>query len=333
MRFVLLNDIQRREIVNAVTPSSKDKFSYQNLNLLTAVYDEETNSFLTCTYYLSEFIKRSEIADPYDDKKFVLLTDNNVCTFGVNEYLHGERYRKIISPVPSVVSSEKLLEMIQYYDKKADEKFGLIKSLAAQENKSESEYYHFTEEYLLSNNLFTDNIKGGMGNKEENERLNMLDFIPLDVRQVREIISAVKPERNKFDSYRNLNFLIAVCDKQTGGLLAQVYINSSNNANGAATFIETKYVLLIKNETYLISVNEYLGKWKFRNIESPCPAVVSNQKLTDMLNYYSEFYTKLIVLRKFCEEMLMYNSDEKKHGSSFVEWYLEKNNLFYDKSE
>ena len=41
MKTVLLNDKQRKKIVNLVKPKESDYYSYQNLNLLTAVHDED----------------------------------------------------------------------------------------------------------------------------------------------------------------------------------------------------------------------------------------------------------------------------------------------------
>lgn len=53
MITVLLNDNQRKKIVDLVKPKENDYYSYQNLNLLTAVYDENTKIYLTLAYYLS----------------------------------------------------------------------------------------------------------------------------------------------------------------------------------------------------------------------------------------------------------------------------------------
>ena len=52
MKTVLLNDKQRKKIVNLVRPKKNDYYSYQNLNLLTAVFDEDTKIYLTLAYYL-----------------------------------------------------------------------------------------------------------------------------------------------------------------------------------------------------------------------------------------------------------------------------------------
>lgn len=72
MITVLLNDNQRKKIVDLVKPKENDYYSYQNLNLLTAVYDENTKIYLTLAYYLSSSIRRTD--EHYDDYSYVLLT-------------------------------------------------------------------------------------------------------------------------------------------------------------------------------------------------------------------------------------------------------------------
>lgn len=41
MKVIALNDRQCKKIVKLVKPQRKDLYSYQNLNLLTAVYDDK----------------------------------------------------------------------------------------------------------------------------------------------------------------------------------------------------------------------------------------------------------------------------------------------------
>lgn len=57
MKVIALNDRQRKKIVKLVKPQRKDLYSYQNLNLLTAVYDDKKRIYLTETYYLSTSCK------------------------------------------------------------------------------------------------------------------------------------------------------------------------------------------------------------------------------------------------------------------------------------
>ena len=77
MKTVLLNDKQRKKIVNLVRPKENDYYSYQNLNLLTAVFDEDTKIYLTLAYYLSSSIKRTD--EHYDDYTYV--TDEELFDF------------------------------------------------------------------------------------------------------------------------------------------------------------------------------------------------------------------------------------------------------------
>lgn len=70
MKIVKLTDAQRRKIVRAVKPSLEDIYSYQNLNLVSAVYNEEYGFYLTMTYYLSQTISR---CNDYDEYRFILL--------------------------------------------------------------------------------------------------------------------------------------------------------------------------------------------------------------------------------------------------------------------
>ena len=51
MKTVLLNDKQRKKIVKLVKTKQSDYYSYQNLNILTAVYDEDKKIYLTLAYF------------------------------------------------------------------------------------------------------------------------------------------------------------------------------------------------------------------------------------------------------------------------------------------
>lgn len=70
MKIVKLTDAQRRRIVRAVKPSLEDVYSYQNLNLVSAVYNEKYDFYLTMTYYLSQTISCCNDCDEYG---FILL--------------------------------------------------------------------------------------------------------------------------------------------------------------------------------------------------------------------------------------------------------------------
>lgn len=46
MKLIQLNNKQRNAIINMIKPSADDYYSYQNLNLLSAVYDEKSTFIL-----------------------------------------------------------------------------------------------------------------------------------------------------------------------------------------------------------------------------------------------------------------------------------------------
>lgn len=121
MKIVLLNDKQRRAVVNMVKPSEKDYFSYQNLHLLTAVYDEEKKAYLTITRYMSSAIMRLD--SHYDEYSFALLT--GMGCFSVSGIKASGKYSGIFSPLPVIISNQKILEMIEYYDSSFSERRAL----------------------------------------------------------------------------------------------------------------------------------------------------------------------------------------------------------------
>ncbi|MGN0327578.1 MAG: hypothetical protein ACI4D4_01220 [Lachnospira sp.] len=123
MRTVLLSDKQRKKIVKLVKPKENDYYSYQNLNLLTAVYDEDTKIYLTLAYYLSASIKRMD--EHYDDYSYVLLTPIGNYFVGCKE--EAGNYTGIFSPLPILISNKKILEMIQYYKHSFSERFNMKK--------------------------------------------------------------------------------------------------------------------------------------------------------------------------------------------------------------
>ncbi|MBO5561083.1 MAG: hypothetical protein J6A07_05480, partial [Firmicutes bacterium] len=92
MKKILLDDEQRKRIINKVRPDKKDRFSYDGLDLYTAVYDEETDSVLTPTYYVSEFIKR--MGDVFDDEIFILLIGRHEFLVKSKRYFDNKRELK-----------------------------------------------------------------------------------------------------------------------------------------------------------------------------------------------------------------------------------------------
>lgn len=119
MKTVLLNEKQRKKIVALVKPEKKNFYSYQNLNLLTAVLDEEKKLYLTLAYYLSASIKRTD--DHSDDYTYVLLTPLGSYFVGCRE--EAGKYKGIFSPLPILISKKEIQELIQYYHHSFSERF------------------------------------------------------------------------------------------------------------------------------------------------------------------------------------------------------------------
>lgn len=150
MKAILLNEMQRQRIVQMVKPKKIDTMSYMNLDLVTAVCDEESGNILTLIYCLSESIRRSD--DPFDEYKFVLLTENDSFSIYCKQYFYrvyaaGKAKEWYIeNPCPLIVSDQKLLEMIKYYESSFFERREMAKKLLGA-------YYdkQFIEQYLTEN--------------------------------------------------------------------------------------------------------------------------------------------------------------------------------------
>lgn len=141
MKTVLLNEKQRKKIVNLVKPEKKDNYSYQNLNLLTAVYDEKSRCYLTLTYYLSASIKRTD--EHYNDYSFVILTPLGSFLASCKE--EAGIYKGIFSPMPLLISNKRISEMIQYYNNSFSERYHMKKEA---EKEMDLRGKGFTEWYL-----------------------------------------------------------------------------------------------------------------------------------------------------------------------------------------
>ncbi|MDE6733713.1 MAG: hypothetical protein K2J77_12675 [Oscillospiraceae bacterium] len=162
MKVILLNETQRQRIVHTVKPKKRDHMSYMNLNLLTAVCDDESGNVLTLTYFLSESIRRS--GGLFDEYKFVLLTEHD--SFSVNCIEHYSSTAKaekweIKNPCPSIISDQKLLEMIQHYENSYSERSEMTKQQIGA-------YYdeHFIERYLTEN-YFDPDEEAAVSNKDD----------------------------------------------------------------------------------------------------------------------------------------------------------------------
>lgn len=141
MKIVPLSEKQRRKIIKLVKPRKNDMNSYQNLNLLTAVYDEDKKTYLTATYYMSAAIKRTD--ERYNDIQYVLLTP--LGCFSVSCKESAGKYTSVFSPLPLLLSSRKITEMIQYYNNNFSERRRLEKEI---KKDIVSEDVDFTEWYL-----------------------------------------------------------------------------------------------------------------------------------------------------------------------------------------
>ena len=150
MKTVLLNDKQRDKIIRTVKPAAEDYFSYQNLNLLTAVCDEEKNIYLTLSRFMSSAITRT--GDNYDEYSFVLLTPIGCFTVSCAE--RAGKYSGVFSPLPVLISSNKIQEMIRYYRESFSERRALEKEARSKldtGNKSFTEWYleqHYFEKIV-----------------------------------------------------------------------------------------------------------------------------------------------------------------------------------------
>ena len=141
MKIVPLSEKQRRKIIKLVKPRKNDMNSYQNLNLLTAVYDEDKKTYLTAAYYMSAAIKRTD--ERYNDIQYVLLTP--LGCFRVSCKESAGKYTSVFSPLPLLLSSRKITEMIQYYNDNFSERRRLGKEI---KKDIVSEDVDFTEWYL-----------------------------------------------------------------------------------------------------------------------------------------------------------------------------------------
>ena len=141
MKVIALNDRQRKKIVKLVKPQRKDLYSHQNLNLLTAVYDDNKRIYLTETYYLSAAIQRTD--EQYGAHQYVLLTPLGCFQVGCKEDVGV--YKGFSSPLPILLSNRAVLGLIQYYQDSFSERFRLKKELLS---GTELGGMDFTEWYL-----------------------------------------------------------------------------------------------------------------------------------------------------------------------------------------
>lgn len=146
MKWILLDDTLRKRIIKKVQPQKNDFFSYQNLNLLTGVLDEESGVILTKTYALSEGLKRC--GNDFDDAAYIILTEHLSFLLTCGEYFSGEHFRNIKSPCPTAISDSRLLEMLNFYFDNFRDGYKLKKQAFERGEFSGFKSYNFPEQYL-----------------------------------------------------------------------------------------------------------------------------------------------------------------------------------------
>lgn len=141
MKVTALNEQQRKKIVKSVNPKRDDPYSYQNLNLLTAVRDENKRFYLTEIYYLSAAIQRTD--EQYSTHKYALLTPWGCFQVKCKE----DAGNNIVYPTPLSILLPRgtLSEMIQYYQNSFSERFQFKKYLISGLDFQDMD---FTEWYL-----------------------------------------------------------------------------------------------------------------------------------------------------------------------------------------
>lgn len=146
MKCILLTEEERKRIVRKVKPRKDSFASFQYLNLLSAVSDEENEITLTRVFFRNDPSKKAEEA--FSEVGYILLGREASFSVFIREYLHGERYRNIKSPCPELVSDSRLLEMIKYYNGSYALRTRIEKKSDEYQKAYYSFYRNFTDMYL-----------------------------------------------------------------------------------------------------------------------------------------------------------------------------------------
>lgn len=144
MKIVRLNDKQRDAIIKMLKPSADDYFSYQNLDLLTAAFDEENDCFLTRTRYMSSSIMRT--GGSKNDYSFALITP--LGCFSVSCAEAKGKYSGVFSPLPAIISSERITNLIEFYTGNSSARRALVYEANEEFDTGGKD---FTEWYLEKN--------------------------------------------------------------------------------------------------------------------------------------------------------------------------------------
>ena len=137
-----LNEKQRAKIVEKLQISKNDFLSYQNLDLLTAVYDSQKKFYLTRAYYLSPAMKRT--GDTFSDYKYVILKGNVV--FVVSCIEENGQYKNLTNVLG--IGKKNILDAIYFYDDSWTERRRIAKKEAV---RYKTTPYEFSEWYLVQN--------------------------------------------------------------------------------------------------------------------------------------------------------------------------------------
>lgn len=159
MKCILLSEELRKRIVHKVKPKRSSFTSFQYLNLLSGVTDEEKSITLTRIYFMSEAIRKS--GDAYDEAGFIVLAPEKSFSVFFREYYHGERYRHIKSPCPELISDSELLEMIKYYNSTFSERAKIEKQSEEYQKAYLSFYRNYTDMYLNQEYFLSENAGDG----------------------------------------------------------------------------------------------------------------------------------------------------------------------------
>ena len=137
MKIVRLNDKQRNSIIKMVKPKASDFYSYQNLDLLTAAYDEKY--YLTRTSFMSSAIARTDSRS--NEYSYALLTP--LGCFSVSCVESAGKYSGIFSPLPVIISSDRIKKLIEFYENSVSERRAIAREAKSEidaENKSFTEW-------------------------------------------------------------------------------------------------------------------------------------------------------------------------------------------------
>lgn len=145
LKHVLIDEHLRKRIIRFVKPEERSCLSYQNLDLLTAVYDDENDFYLVLTYFVSECIKRCD--DNFDDSEYAVAKNGRIFKISCKEYHYGKKIAISYNERPDILSNELAVAAILYWNQNYSERENLRDSLQEQGIDT----YGFTKNYLKEN--------------------------------------------------------------------------------------------------------------------------------------------------------------------------------------